>query len=142
MTTRQSDPLKTLAWLCIALMAVILGLVALLIWYGAATPAAAQTADCTVTPSPLPYGSLYTLTLTSATPGAYYVARLSEAGLPGVYDPLLQGEADPAGMVTVASGDWTYLQPGLVRVKWYLLDSNFNYQGGAVACQASVEVTP
>jgi hypothetical protein len=108
----------------------------------AATPAAAQTATCTVTPSPLPYGSLYTLTLTGATSGAYYVARLSEAGLPGVYDPLLQGEADPAGTVTVASGDWTYLQPGLVRVKWYLLDGNFNYQGGAVACQASVEVTP
>jgi hypothetical protein len=108
----------------------------------AATPAAAQTADCTITPSPLPYGSLYTLTLTSATPGSYYVARLSEAGLPGVYDPLLQGEADPAGTVTVASGDYTYLQPGLVRVKWYLLDSNFNYQGGSVACQTSVTVTP
>jgi hypothetical protein len=108
----------------------------------AATPAAAQTATCTVTPSPLPYGTPYTLTLTSATPGAYYVARLSEAGLPGVYDPLLLGEADTTGTVTAASGDYTYLQPGLVRVKWYQLDSNFNYQGGSVACQASVEVTP
>jgi hypothetical protein len=107
-----------------------------------ATPAAAQTATCTVTPSPLPYGTPYTLTLSDATPGAYYVARLSEAGLPGVYDPLLLGEADPAGVVTVASGDYTYLQPGLVRVKWYLLDGNFNYNGGSVACQASVEVTP
>jgi hypothetical protein len=142
MTTRQSDPLKTLAWLCIALMAVVLGLVALLIWYGAATAHAQTSTTCIVTPSPLPYGSLYTLTLTSATPGAYYVARLSEAGLPGVYDPLLLGEADPTGTVVVAGGDYTYLQPGLVRVKWYQLDSNFNYQGGAVACQASVEVTP
>jgi hypothetical protein len=108
----------------------------------AATPAAAQSAACTVTPSPLPYGAPYTLTLTSGIPGAYYVARLSEAGLPGVYDPLLLGEADTTGTMTAASGDWTYLQPGLVRVKWYLLDGNFNYQGGSVACQASVEVTP
>jgi hypothetical protein len=108
----------------------------------ATTPAAAQSAACTVTPSPLPYSTPYTLTLSGATPGAYYVARLSEAGLPGVYDPLLLGEADPAGTVTVVTGDYTYLQPGLVRVKWYLLDGNFNYQGGSVACQASVEVTP
>ena len=105
-----------------------------LVLAGAAAPAAAQTAACAVTPDPVAYGAPFALTLTGATPGSYYEARLSEAGLPGVYDPLLLGEAGDAGSISLASSDYTYLTPGTVKVKWYLLDANRNYNGGSVAC--------
>jgi len=107
----------------------------------AAAPAvAAQSAACTVTPDPVADGTPFTLTLAGAAPDAYYVAQLSEGGLPGVYDPLLSGEADAAGTVTVVNSDYTYLTAGDVRVKWYALNGDRNYNGGAVACQTSVTV--
>jgi hypothetical protein len=106
-----------------------------------AAPAAAQGGSCTALPDPVAYGTPFTLTLTAATPNAYYVAQLSEAGLPGVYDPLLLGETDATGTVTVTSSDWTYLTAGTVRVKWYALNSDNNYQGGTVTCMDDVTVT-
>jgi len=119
---------------------IVLAAAACLLLALATAPAAAQTGTCTAAPDPVAYGTAVTLTLTGATPDAYYVAQLSEAGLPGVYDPLLFGEADTSGTVTAINSDYTYLEPGTVRVKWYALDGNTNYNGGTVACQDSFTI--